>query len=125
MSERPEDPFGRGYDPPVSPSESFGSPAPAADWQSRPPDHAPPPGPQQTNSKAITALVLGILGVVLCPLVISIPAIIVGNQARAEINQTGAGGAGLATAGIVLGWIGVGLAALGILVLLGTIAVST
>ncbi len=69
----------------------------------------PPRGfPQRNNSKATTALILGILGLVLCQ-ILSIFAIIVGKEAEREIRYSGGtqGGEGLATAGRVLGWIGV------------------
>ena len=77
----------------------------------------------ETNTRAIVALVLGIGGLIVLPVVLSIPAIVVGNRARREIDASGGrqGGRGLAVAGIVCGWIGVALALLGLLaiVLLG------
>ncbi len=61
-----------------------------------------------TNGKAIASMVLGIL--VLCGIG-SILALVFGHQARNEIDASGGyqGGRGMATAGIVLGWIGIGL----------------
>jgi hypothetical protein len=58
-------------------------------------------GPQQTSGKAIAALVLSLLG-------ISILAVIFGHSASADIKRSGGrlGGGGMATAGIVLGWLG-------------------
>jgi hypothetical protein len=63
---------------------------------------APPNAP-----KATVALVLGIVGVVLCPLT-GPAAIIVGYQAKRQIESEPGryGGAGLATAGLVLGVVG-------------------
>jgi hypothetical protein len=60
--------------------------------------------------------VLGICGLVVCPLVCSILALVFGYQARNEIDRTGIGqgSRGNATAGIVLGWIGTVLSVLGI-----------
>ena len=48
----------------------------------------------------------------LCPLICSVLALVFGYQARAEIDRAGGrmGGRGLATAGVVLGWIGIVLA---------------
>ena len=67
----------------------------------------------ETSGKAIASLVLGIGGFVIFPLVLSILAIVFGRSAKREIaERPGLGGAGLATAGIVLGWIGVALVAL-------------
>jgi len=62
----------------------------------------------ETNGKAISAMVLGILW--LCGIG-SILALVFGYQAQSEIEESGGaqGGKGMAVAGIVLGWIGVGL----------------
>ena len=61
-----------------------------------------------TNGKATAALVLGIVW--LCGIG-SVLALIFGYQAKNEIEASNGtqGGAGMATAGIVLGWIGIGL----------------
>lgn len=69
----------------------------------------PPASPQQqyapaqtsTNGLAIASLVLGLTG-------ISIVGLVLGYIARKQIRESGGrqDGAGLATAGIVLGWIG-------------------
>ncbi len=104
-------------------------PRPASDWGQRP--EAPPapaswartqagwvqPQPGSgyvapttpASGKAIAALILGIGGLSFCPLVLSVFALVLGYQARAEIDRSGGGlgGRGQATAGIVLGWIGV------------------
>jgi hypothetical protein len=70
------------------------------------PSQAPPPGPPtRSNSKATWALILGIVGMVLCGVFAGIPAIVLGHQARKEI-ASGRGtqeGRGMATAGFVLG----------------------
>jgi hypothetical protein len=55
---------------------------------------------------AIASMVLGILWIYWIG---SILALIFGYMARNQIRQRGEGGAGMATAGIVLGWIGVGI----------------
>lgn len=72
-----------------------------------------PPPQAQTNGKAVTALVLGIVSLVVCSIV-GIVAIVIGNQARREIAQTGQQGDGMARAGIILGWVAVVLTVLGI-----------
>jgi hypothetical protein len=79
----------------------------------RPPVPALPP---KTNSMAIASLLCGAGQVMFWPL-ITIPAIVLGHVARRQIRQTGEGGSGLATAGLVLGYIGAGVFALGILAL--------
>lgn len=80
-----------------------------------PPPYTPPPGYQpygggapQRLKKATQSMVFGILGLLCCPLVFSILAIVFGNQAKAEIDA--APGAynnkGQAQAGYVMGIIG-------------------
>lgn len=59
-----------------------------------------------TNGKAIASLVLGIVGLTGIPFVASIVAIALGYMARTEMQATGQAGGGLATAGIILGWVG-------------------
>ena len=75
------------------------------------------PPPPQNSSNATIALVLGICGFVVCPLVCSVLAIIFAQKAYTEIDYSGGriGGRGMAQAGLILGWIGVGLCVVGIL----------
>ncbi|WP_376791247.1 DUF4190 domain-containing protein [Thermoflexus sp.] len=71
-----------------------------------------------TSGKAIASLVLSILGLVgVLPIIGPILGIILGHQARSEIaNRPEAlTGEGLARAGIILGWVGLALTALGII----------
>ncbi len=69
---------------------------------------------RRTEGSAIAALVMGILGIVGCPLILSIPAIIVGNQARQRIREDPTlEGDGMARAGVILGWIGIGIFVVG------------
>jgi Domain of unknown function (DUF4190) len=65
----------------------------------------PPQGP--TNGFAIASLVLGIL--IIFWGFTSVLALVFGYIARKQIRERGESGAGLALAGIVLGWVGVGL----------------
>ena len=62
-----------------------------------------------TNGLAIASLVLGILWLMW---VGSVLALIFGYVAKQQIRERGQSGDGMATAGIVLGWIGVGFLAL-------------
>jgi uncharacterized protein DUF4190 len=70
-----------------------------------PPDAAPPGPATRTNSKATWALILGIVGMVLCGVFAGIPAIVLGHQARKETDSSRGTqeGRGMATAGFVLG----------------------
>jgi uncharacterized membrane protein len=67
---------------------------------------------------AIASLIASILGVTLIPTIGSIIGVILGYMARKEIREShGAmGGEGMAKAGIIIGWIGIALAVLGICV---------
>jgi hypothetical protein len=76
-----------------------------------PGQYGPPPGypyapPQRTNGMAIASMVLGILWIYWIG---SILALVFGYVARNQIRERGEAGGGMATAGIVLGWIGVGI----------------
>lgn len=66
-------------------------------------------GAPQTESMAIVSLVLGILSLTVFHFLAGIPAIIVGRSARAKIRAypQQLTGEGMATAGIVMGWISV------------------
>jgi uncharacterized protein DUF4190 len=75
-------------------------------------------GPR-TNSLAIASLVTGILAWLLCPFLGAALAVIFGHVARNQIKQSGEGGGGMAIAGLVLGYVNLGLSAL---VFLGWIA---
>jgi hypothetical protein len=68
---------------------------------------------QRTSGYAIASLILGIAGFFVFPIVPSILAIVFGLKAREEFRRNPAvGGDGLATAGIVLGWVGIALTAI-------------
>lgn len=87
------------------------APPPSGPWQ--PPQQQSGPGgfgaAPQDNGKATAALVVGILGVVCVPLIASIVAIVLGVQAKNEIDRSNGAqtGRGKAVAGIVLGWLGI------------------
>ncbi|NCT92351.1 DUF4190 domain-containing protein [Cellulomonas sp. APG4] len=68
-----------------------------------------------TNSLAVVSMVLGIAGLTVFPLVGSIVAVILGRSARTQMAQSGEGGQGMATAGIVTGWVGIALAGVAVL----------
>jgi hypothetical protein len=79
------------------------------------------PQPVPNSSNATLSLVMGILGVTILPLLGSIIALVTGYNARKEIRAVQAsggslGGEGMATTGIVLGWIGIALMVIGMCV---------
>lgn len=65
--------------------------------------------PTPTNTLAIVSLVLAILGLTFLPLLASICAVVCGHISRGQIKRTGEGGSGLATAGLVIGYVSIAL----------------
>ncbi|MFC1417194.1 DUF1707 and DUF4190 domain-containing protein [Streptacidiphilus cavernicola] len=97
-------PYGYGY---TGPYDRYGNP------------FAPPPGyARRTNGLAKASLALALAQIVTLG-VTAVPALVCGHIAKGQIRRDGEEGDGLATAGIVLGWIG---AAFWLLVLLGVAA---
>ncbi|MCC2333374.1 DUF4190 domain-containing protein [Cellulomonas wangsupingiae] len=104
--------------PPVGPADGRASgtypPAgyPPAGY---PPAGYPPPGAgpyMPRNDLAVWSLVLGLLGVLGCVFFTGIPAVVVGANARKAVAAGQADNEGMATAGIVLGWVATGLGVL-------------
>ena len=87
-----------------------------------PPGYGGPQGgygavPQGTNQKAVWSLVTGILSLLCCGILFGPVALFLSNNAKSEMGSTGQQGAGLATAGMVLGIIGTLLGVLQIILL--------
>jgi hypothetical protein len=79
----------------------------------------------RTNALAITSLVCGIAQMMFGPLA-TIPAVVCGHMARSQIRRTGEQGAGMALAGLILGWVGVGFTALVVIIaVLAVVAASS
>ncbi len=98
-------PYGGGYPSPGGyqgppPPPGSGGPGPYGQPYGYP--YAPP---QRTNGMAIASMVLGILWLYWIG---SILALVFGYVAKKQIRERGETGGGMATAGIVLGWVGVG-----------------
>jgi Domain of unknown function (DUF4190) len=114
-------PDDQGPQPPASPQPPPRQSPPSAP----PPGPTPPPAPpaygqqaggygyQSTpkpNGLAIASLVLGIAQIFIC-IIGAILALVFGYIARRQIDESGGtqGGRGMAIAGIILGWVGIGL----------------
>jgi hypothetical protein len=106
------------YNPPPPPGENSPYPSYPAPPQQGLPGYYPYVSARTTNGLAIASLVLGILWVYW---VGSILALIFGYVARKQIRERNQGGDGMAVAGIVLGWIGVGT----LLLVIGVLALGT
>ncbi len=124
--ERSDDPFGA-----PAPADSAPPPSAGDAWRSGPApppsgEYAAPPAPGRKAEGAVTALVLGIIGVVFCPLLAPV-AWSVGRKAERLVDASGGtlGGRGEATTGKILGIIGTVLIVLGIVLLIGLIAFGT
>jgi hypothetical protein len=108
---------------PDEPPKKEASPADEASVMPPPPPIPPSPPPvvarstaMQTSGMAIASLVMGIAGWTLLPLLGSILAIVFGYAARREIRQrpNQLTGDGMAVAGLVLGWLMVGISVVGL-----------
>ena len=79
------------------------------------PQYGYAPAPPK-NDLGVWSLVTGILSWIMCPLVLGVVAIFTGNASRKAVREGLANNPGSATAGLVLGWINVGLFGLGVVV---------
>ena len=103
------------------PPQRVGHIAPSPQVEGGPPAPVLPPPPtyqsQQTNGLAVAAFILGLTWILWIG---SIVALVLGYTAKGQIDRSAGtqGGRGLAIAGIILGWVGVGTLTLTILFLL-------
>lgn len=74
----------------------------------------------------MTIMLLGIFGLLCCGIITGIPAIVMGNTAKKEVEASGGtvGGDGKIMAGIICGWIAVGWTALAVLYWLFVVALA-
>jgi Domain of unknown function (DUF1707)/Domain of unknown function (DUF4190) len=101
------------------PNGSFGYPAPYQSVGYPPPQPAYP----TVSSAAVAALACGI-GEFFTLGLTAIPAIVLGHVARRQVRQTGQRGDGMALAGLILGYAGIGLLAFMITLMLVSAAAS-
>jgi Domain of unknown function (DUF4190) len=111
---------------------TYGEPSPplSQPYDSAPPTVAPPVAPQwaapgsapysvtgpPNSTAAVVSLVFGILTWIFLPVIGPIVAVVAGHMARAEIRRSNGqvGGGGMATAGLVLGYLQIALFVLAI-----------
>src|SRR5215472_12571905 len=79
---------------------------------------------QKTNSLAVASLVCGIVQFCGFWLLGTIPAIVLGHMARSQIRERNEQGAGLALAGLILGYVGIALTVIVVIVIIAVAAHS-
>jgi hypothetical protein len=111
-------------------------PVPGAPQGAVPPGQGvPPPGyqapgyvrPLPTDGMAVASLIMGVVSFVFCPLLAAALAIIFGYVAKGNIRNSGGtlGGDGMATFGIVLGFINLAVTALVIIIVIIAVVAGT
>jgi hypothetical protein len=111
-----EEPHARVYEAPPS---SQGFTVPTSSQYTQPGQYQPNNAAYSTTSNtALLALILGIASFLGLSILGAIPAIILGRNAKVEIGVSGGRltGEGMAQAGIILGWINIGVSIIGICV---------
>jgi hypothetical protein len=98
--------------PPQVPTPPSWPGGPPGGWQ-----QAGYPVPRRTNGLAIASLVCGCAIVLIWPFApfLAIAAVITGHMARRRIRVTGEQGAGMALAGLIIGYVGIALSVLAII----------
>lgn len=119
------------YQPPAD--YAAAPPAPPAYGASYAPPagyEAPPAYPQQpygygayapaakTNGLAITSLIASIANFVVLPFIGAIVGVITGHIALKQLRTSGEAGRGMALAGTIVGWVGVGFSVIGIVLII-------
>ncbi|TYP81338.1 DUF4190 domain-containing protein [Blastococcus xanthinilyticus] len=102
---QPQAPYG-GYPPAGGYQGPPPPPGPGYPAHGQPYGGYPYPPPRRTNGMAVASMVLGIVWIYWIG---SILALVFGYVAKQQIRERGEAGDGMATAGIVLGWVGVGI----------------
>lgn len=77
-----------------------------------------------TNGMAIASLVCGLAGIFVLPVIAPLLAVIFGHMARGQIRNSGEGGGGMAVAGLVLGYISLAFALIGLLIVIVIVIVA-
>jgi hypothetical protein len=113
----PPDPFATpSGTPPAGPPQGYGPPPGQQQWSGYGPPQQGPAGPQQTETKAIVALVLAVASFVTVPVVLAIVALFLARSSEREIAASGGRltGEGLAKAARITAWIHLGLCLAGV-----------
>ena len=103
----PAAPAAPAYVAPAAPAYS----APAAPAYAAPQQHGQAPAVAPTNTLAIISMISSIVGLLSWGL-LSILGVILGHISMKQIKQRGEGGRGMALAGLIVGYVGIGIYAL-------------
>ena len=76
----------------------------------------------KTNVLAIVSLVAALVGMFIIPFIGSVVAVITGHMSLSQIKRTGENGRGMALAGTIVGWVGIGLSIIGFFILIAWIS---
>jgi len=95
------------------PAPAYGEPAPA--YGQPAPAYGQPPA-AKTNTLAIISLIASIAGIVILWGIGSIAGVICGHISLSQIKKTGEQGRGMAIAGLIVGYAGIVLAIIGVIV---------
>lgn len=96
-----------GYAPPPAPYGAAGYPAPPYTTPQGGAGYAAPP---KTNVLAVISMIASIVGVVgILPIIGSIAGAIMGHISLGQIKESGEQGRGMALAGVIVGWAGLGI----------------
>lgn len=112
--------------PPPPPAPAYGAPQAAPAYGQTAPAYGQPTG-AKTNVLAIVSLIASIAGIVIAWGIGSIVGIICGHISLSQIKKTGEEGRGMAVAGLIVGYIGLALAILSVIIIaiiFGSIAAS-
>ncbi|MFS0733187.1 DUF4190 domain-containing protein [Microbacterium sp. 1P10UB] len=121
------------YAPPTGPAYGQGgygqqpsgypAAAPYGAAQGYPAAYTPYPTEPKTNVLAIISLIASIVGFIwIIPFLGGLAGAIMGHISLGQIKKNGEKGRGLALAGIIVGWVGVGLFVIGVIAFFGIIA---
>jgi hypothetical protein len=101
--------------PPHGAQPQYGQPPHGAQPQYAQPQYGYPYAAQKTNGLAVASMVASLVSIVTCGL-LGIVGAIMGHMARKQIAERGGEGSGMATTGIIVGWVMTGLTILAIAV---------
>ena len=126
-ADQPAQPAPGAYPPPAQgayPPPAYGSPAGSAPAYGATPAYGSAPAygaapaygygaPAKTNTLAIVSLIASISAFVILPFIGSVVGVITGHMSLNQLKTNGEQGRGMALAGTIVGWVGLGLAILG------------